>query len=300
MPDRYRVFNDKETSRILKRAAELQKQTKSSTRTGLTLEEIRTIAEEAGIDPSAVLTAVAEIDHDAAVVETPSSGLWGAPTRVQQERTFPYEVSSEEMAELFVPALREAYGHSGKFEVLGQTLHWRSGGNQGESALTRSVSIRSENGRTMVTTYSRTGDWLAATLLLPVLTSPFVAGIVGKSAGLAVGWSVFFSLFILLFFASRWLYRSLYDSDAEKNRRALHNIDKVLRHRFGVAEVAEGGTSTAEGEPSIPASSQLAEPAPVAAPPAKAATNFLTIDEPAEQEPTRTPQGNRTRTGGYP
>ncbi|MEM1268472.1 MAG: hypothetical protein AAGI08_00360 [Bacteroidota bacterium] len=294
MPDRYRVFNDKETSRILKRAAELQKQTKSSPGTGLTLEEIRTIAEEAGIDPSAVLTAVAEIDHDAAVVEKPTSGFWGAPTRIDQERTFPYEVSPNEMAEIFVPALREAYGHAGTFEVLGTTLHWRSGGQQGESALTRTVSIRSENGRTKVTTYSRTGDWLAATLLLPVLTSPFVAGIVGKSAGLAVGWTVFFSLFVLLFFASRWLYRSLYDSDAEKNRRALQNLDQVLRHRFGAELSAEPANVPMQDQAPV----QHQEPA--AAPPTPAATKFLTIDEPPEPEPTRTPQGNRTRTGGYP
>ena len=57
-----RLFSEKEISRVLKRATELQDVEGPTETTGLSMEELQQIAAEVGIDPRHLAVAVAELE----------------------------------------------------------------------------------------------------------------------------------------------------------------------------------------------------------------------------------------------
>ena len=59
-----RVFSEKEVSRVLRRATELQENAKTTDPTGLTSEELHQIAVEAGIDPRFMAAALSELEQE--------------------------------------------------------------------------------------------------------------------------------------------------------------------------------------------------------------------------------------------
>ncbi len=58
-----RVYGEKEVSELLRRTAELQKQSANPTGAGLTLDELEIVAAEAGLDPRLLRAAAAELKH---------------------------------------------------------------------------------------------------------------------------------------------------------------------------------------------------------------------------------------------
>lgn len=117
----HRLFGEKDVSRILRRAAELQEKSAPDVTAGLTIEELQQIAAEAGIAPEHVAAAVADLDADAG--DDDRFQFWGAPASVEFERVVPGEVT-EETWDLVVSEMHRAVGAAGNVTRVGRTYEW--------------------------------------------------------------------------------------------------------------------------------------------------------------------------------
>jgi hypothetical protein len=133
-PNETRRFDEKEFALIVRRATELQeKGAAPSTRAGLTLREIETIAAEAGIEPALIRRAALDLAGNRA------PGLWrriaGPSTHIHAERTIPGEVGADTLSAI-VDAVRTELGRSGTaHDVLGG-LEWTGRDSWGKVHIT--------------------------------------------------------------------------------------------------------------------------------------------------------------------
>lgn len=147
-------FSDEESALILQRAAELQERR-------LSLTELEAAAAEAGIDAALVRRAAHEVSTLGPPPTPPAparAGALGAPLQLVHERVVPGEGDGswdEEMAEI-----QRQLGVSGRFEVVGRQLGWRS--RHGRKIR---VSIVARGGRRVIRVEERVGD-LAGGLFL--------------------------------------------------------------------------------------------------------------------------------------
>jgi len=98
----------------------------------MTLDEIKAVASEVGLDPALV-------DRAAAILPTASTGVasrvLGGPSKYQLEYTAPGKLSKEDFGRV-VDAIRQATGHTGKVdEVLG-ALEWQTVGETSQLHVT--------------------------------------------------------------------------------------------------------------------------------------------------------------------
>lgn len=115
-------FDERQVAEILRRTAALDQKRKLE-RPTLTLEEIETIAKEAGLDPALVRRAVDELKHE------PEQSVWaklaGAPLSRTIERVVDGELTTDDHEALAV-SIREALGQPSGFPVqvsaLGRSL----------------------------------------------------------------------------------------------------------------------------------------------------------------------------------
>jgi hypothetical protein len=140
-----RRFSDKEVALVLRRAIELEAASPSSeiqTTRGLTLEELRDVAREAGINPNLVTRAAAELS------EKPELEPFsiGGPSPVKKEvRVLPGEASREDMGELMRVVDAEVAAQGTVVEALG-AVRWTSNGR----FLNTQVSLEPADGETLL------------------------------------------------------------------------------------------------------------------------------------------------------
>ena len=111
-----RRFDDEEVSLILRRAAELQEAQPGAESSGMTLADLEEVAREAGLDPSLVRRAAAEVG-DAGGAGSPAAPLTGgsrflgAPTVLRAERIVDGELPVAEFEALLDEIRREIQVH---------------------------------------------------------------------------------------------------------------------------------------------------------------------------------------------
>jgi hypothetical protein len=118
-----RRFGDEEIRGILGRAADLQERSYAITRDterGLTLEELRQVAEEAGIDPIFVDLAARDVD---APVERRESALAGGTYQWHFRTSIPGEVRDADRDRI-VHAIRSTMGQKGEIADVYGRMEW--------------------------------------------------------------------------------------------------------------------------------------------------------------------------------
>jgi len=127
MADFHRKFSDEEFALILRKASELQDGPGpvEGVSGGISLDEIKAIAQEVGIDPAAVDRVAAMMPH--AESEGAISRVMGGPTKYRLEQTARGQVSEADVARL-LDAVRRASGHHGKVEYGPQGFEWSTVG----------------------------------------------------------------------------------------------------------------------------------------------------------------------------
>lgn len=137
-PERH--YDDREVSRLLRRASELQRASGTTPATGLTLRELEEVAAEAGIDPGALRQAATELG---ARDERGGAGRFfaGAPPRIQLERTLPFEATANGLDSL-LPIIEIAAEAPGSGRRAGNTLTWSSDNNQTPRRMRVVVTVR--------------------------------------------------------------------------------------------------------------------------------------------------------------
>jgi hypothetical protein len=138
-----RTYSEEEIGRVLKRVAEMQQRTRQRTGAGLTLEELRELAAEAGLDPHLVDAAAREIDAGA---EPDDSNMWGGPFTVTYLRSVDGEIS-EETWEGMLAELRREFKTTGVTEERGLARQWGTEHHAGSERTAHLIATK-KDGRT--------------------------------------------------------------------------------------------------------------------------------------------------------
>jgi hypothetical protein len=249
-PGSSRRYTDDEVQRLLKRAAELESEGPAlpAKVEGPTLEEIESIALEAGIDPSMVRQAAHELDSPSGGVTmlAPQSSLFlGAPTVFELERVVRGEASQATLERL-VPLLQRAADGMGHPSLMGKTLTWQSE----DSSKTRTLLVTVSGGRreTRIGLEERYGNLAGA--LFGGIVGGGGTGIgfgVGFGVGLgALGSALFATIFPVAILGGTWaLARGIYRSSVHNRMRKLTKLmnEMVATVEDGVLEQLEDGSS---------------------------------------------------------
>jgi hypothetical protein len=181
-----RRFGDAEISRILQTAVELQARSHSVTHDGgrgLTLEEIRQIAQEAGIDPRFVDLAVSDAD---APLERHANALAGGAYGWRFHTEVEGEIDDDDRSHI-LQTIRSVMGQKGEFADVYGRMEWSHDEGLGPTI----IGIKSSDGKTEIdVTAMKSGEvGLLYGLGIPfggVLGGAAVAALVGFSGGAAV------------------------------------------------------------------------------------------------------------------
>lgn len=241
-----RRYGEKEVSRLLERATELQRaQPSSPDPSGLTLRELEEIALEAGIDPTLLRRAADELDTSLTPVDGLASTLAGAPTSIVMERVIDHEVPVRAFGPL-VPMIQMAAEGPGHASQVGHSLTWHS--HNPSNPRTLQVVVTANRGRTTIRIEERYSGLVGA-IFGGVMGG--VGGGVGMGLGIPVGGivgSVALAVAIPLgvLGASYWISRAAFSRIVRRRHKVVRAlmesiVDHLDRSRALPPGTEEGG-----------------------------------------------------------
>ncbi len=146
----YKTFNREEVSKILKMAADLD-QAKTDQDDGLNEEELRKIAEEAGINPEMISKAIFKLEHG----ETPVDMSESLQKDYKYKNSFIAQgPTNDQVWEEIVSEIRSIHGGIGKVSRMGSTYEWEQ---RKQNVGFIQVSAIPKKGHTKVTVNSNYG-----------------------------------------------------------------------------------------------------------------------------------------------
>ena len=176
-----RRYSEEEFAQILRKASEIQESPSGSGRrgtgTGLTLEEMKSIATEAGLDAQSISRAAAllgsmEWEEKSGL----AAAIFGGPGKYHLDIEIPGRLPAEEMGRV-LEAIRRAAEHQGEAsEVLGG-VEWKTVGEL--SAINVNVSPRGDS--TSIQIVGDRGGAGAVTFILPMTVSAILVGALGAA-----------------------------------------------------------------------------------------------------------------------
>ncbi len=176
-----RRYSEEEFALILRKASEIQvadgSQAGKPGPAGLTLDEIQSIAGEAGIDPEAVTRAASIIGAlDWEEKSGLAASIFGGPDTYHLDCEIPGSLPPEEMGRI-LEEIRRAAEHQGEAsEVLGG-VEWKTVGEL--SAINVNISPRGDS--TSVQIVGNRGAAGGVTFIFPMMGSAVLVGILGAS-----------------------------------------------------------------------------------------------------------------------
>jgi hypothetical protein len=142
-----RRFTEEEMRAVFARAAERQKRAEAiDVGSGLSLAEMQEVAAAAGIDPTHVAAAVAEI----AAAPEPRKTFAGAPVEITRVRRLPVQVSDDAWARV-VSELRRAFNEDGIAGQLGRIREWNAMGRGPRRDMSTRLAIEPDGDGARVT-----------------------------------------------------------------------------------------------------------------------------------------------------
>ena len=136
IPKDERRYSENEFALILRKALDLQDRQSggsfAESAEGLSLEEIKAVAREVGLDSALVERAAASLPTTA---ETTAARIFGGPSKYQLEYRAPGQLSKEDLGRV-IDAVRQATGHQGKVTEVPGSLEWRTEGELSQIHLT--------------------------------------------------------------------------------------------------------------------------------------------------------------------
>lgn len=227
-----RRYSDKEVTRLLKKAAEIQEEEAGHELEGrgMTLAELQEVAAEAGIHPRYLQQAAARIEHPG----KPGLGaaLAGTPLTITVERAVPGTLADEDF-ERAVMDIQRAFSGTGNASMVGRTLMWKSDGMDHETSL--QVTVSSRGAETRILAEERLHN-LAAVLHFGVVVGA------GTGVGLGVGLGVGIGALASPFFAALFpvgviggLYTGVRRLLKKKGIRRRRELEQLVERIAGYA-----------------------------------------------------------------
>ena len=249
-PTPARLYGDKEMSRLLKRATELQQEegTQGLPSSGLSLRELEEVAAEAGIDPRYLRRAAAELESGGREAEGWEK-LAGERLTLVHETVVPGELPPEGF-EGILGVIQSTTAEHGRPSLMGRTLVWQ--GENASKSRTMMVTVSVRKGETHIRAEERlhqlaTGLFLGSTLgggsgLGIGLGLPVAIEVLG-SAALAVAFPL--AAVGLAYTTARLIYRGI----VKRRTAALARVvDGLVRAVTEMVEDAEADRSLSEAD----------------------------------------------------
>jgi hypothetical protein len=227
-PIEQRTFTDREVEAILEKAVEQQPMELTRTQReaggadGLTLADLKSIAQEVGIDPARLEAAARAV---VASQGRGPSGLLGGPTRWHFERSTKGELTPEDAAEV-LSVIRRAMGHHGKVSQLHGSLEWSHSGESGS----RHVTVSSKNGATVINASANLSQLAIVTYLPAGILGAFAAAMVfiaSAEAGNAIGMVAGAAILPTLVGVMRSVFRRFTFRESARLQRAVDELARL-------------------------------------------------------------------------
>lgn len=200
MADETRRYSDEEFALVVRKAIELEREGASSSamteagtrRGGLSLEDMKGIAAEAGLDPNAVERAALLLAQRAT---SRADRLLGGPTRFRREQTIAGALPVERYPHV-LDAIRQATDHHGEVSPEVGSLAWKSVGElsqvyvtvtPGEDSTELRVTANRDPAFILTWFFSVGGAMVLGGISGAIFEPSTVAGGVGLFASLATG-----------------------------------------------------------------------------------------------------------------
>lgn len=149
-----RLYSDDEVHAIFERAAARQEEAtraEEASRAGLSLEELKEIGAEAGIDPAHVALAASELAvRGAPAKKKADEAFLGIPTRIGTSRVIRGHVTGDEW-ERMVMELRNIFGRDGIAGEIDRVREWTVTSSIGKFDRPTKVTLTPEGDDTLVT-----------------------------------------------------------------------------------------------------------------------------------------------------
>ena len=123
-----RHYSEKEIQAIFRRATERQEAAGTQApREGLTLDELKQIGSESGIDPAHIEAAAQDLAHGVKRDPSPTGveRFYGRPATIQAERMLPGRMDDATWSDA-VETLRSVFNTRGQSEVIGPIREWKA------------------------------------------------------------------------------------------------------------------------------------------------------------------------------
>ena len=226
MPERR--YDDKEVALILKRATETSA---AALGEGLTLEQLKVIAAEAGIDPDAVSSAATSLDR-------PKAQAVAATTRSvapQFERVVEGRLQAEDVPELLA-AVRRMMGRQGVVTTEFDGVQWRAR----DAAGGRYISIQPQGDRTAIRGLGNFRDGAAVSAFIGGTLGAVGVAVLARSFGLVealgIGVAPLFAVGALV--PARLMWRRLFRRESTALHAAVDEAAGVLARQVAHREDA--------------------------------------------------------------
>lgn len=221
-PDSQPLFDEREISAILKRAAEIQGADGPARAFGLSLVELQQLAAEAGIDPRSVAAAVAELDRGG---EGDHVNIWGGPLSLTLDRVVEGEVN-EATWEAMVAAVRRSFNDTGEVQPWGQALEWTHSGRA--SGVQAHVTVTPRDGRTRIQVFWHEPVMAAPVYVIAGVFALIMIPVVFEALALVslTGAFLYLAIVSTLFLLARW---TLSRMAAKEKRNVRHLMAKLER-----------------------------------------------------------------------
>jgi hypothetical protein len=224
VPIEQRRFTDREVREIIKKAVESTSSTDLVRSEGLSLEELKAIAGDVGIDPDRLEAAAR------AVVMGGAGGtknkLFGGPIVLDFEEKVPAEFDPQDTPEL-LSMIRRVMGQQGEAEELHGSIEWSVKGDMGE----RYVTLAPRDGTTTIRGSANLSN-AAILTYLPVGIVGAIAAVAGTIAALnngnPVGLIFTLGLIPILYAIMRTVLGQLSKSQARKLQRVVLELARRI------------------------------------------------------------------------
>ena len=229
-----RRFSDEEVALILRRAAELEGgQTQSG---GLTLAEIRRVAQEAGIHPDLVERAAAMLQHQR---RGAADRVFGGASLYLVEQDAPGELPRAAFGDV-ADAIRRVMGDDGQTKEVLDALEWKSVG----TPTVMTVTVRPHDGRTSVRVSANRGVSGMLTYVMSGTGGLLAGAITGAilEPGVAGGLAIMGSAIGAGFLTARTIWSRATARFNDRFARLLDALGSAVRSNSVAPEPRDGST----------------------------------------------------------
>lgn len=221
-----RLYTEKEISKILKKAGEIQASEREKVTVGLSLEEIQQLAEEVGLEPDIIANVAKEID----IEPEPEPGFFRSllmPTKIDIEQVILGNFTEDVWPEI-VSLIEREVAKSGSSSQIGKLLEWKADSRHS----VHKFSLIQGKDQTKVI-FQGTFTQLALAWTLPILINvgvwAFIVGMINFGLiGIPIGLTITFATYLAILSGFR--------NFIKKKKESVRSMFAKMNGLFGKAE----------------------------------------------------------------